>query len=652
MSRAAVSTREVIRPPLASSRRLPVLVAGVLIALGILAVAVRLDAPSDGTRVTDWQSGGVVVAVDARAEPLDSPGLADGEVVVAIDGHPLADPPAAVAVPSSGTTLAYQVQRTDQLVPVTIERPAIVPMLRYGWGNLVFVVALGLLAGALYARRPDEPATAPLLVAAGGLFGSTLAVVAGVPALAMAVGGPLLWLYNLNVIGSYAVAWGALLPFSLLLPGPRSLGRGWLIGSAVAPPTAMVGVLVLAGRRTDDWMAWFGEVYAGTTIIVAATLLAIGVISGLAYFGSDQADARARLRWVAGGSALTVVLSLLGWHLPSVVLGHSLLPAGALGLSGLPFIVGVGVALRQHRLFDIERLANRSLTYLALTAVLVGGYAVLVALLGGVLGLSGGVAAALSAGVAAVALAPLLRLARRAVNRLMYGDRDDPAGVLARLGDRMQGAMLPDDVLPAVVETVAQSLRLPYVAIDLVGPTGGDGGDGGEGEPTSFRCAAEHGTQISRQHTETLTHHGVTVGQLRVSDRGPDDPLDAADLTLLRSLAGEIGPAVQAVRLHQDLLRSRAEVVALREDERRRLRRDLHDGLGPALAAIGLKAGLARREVPASSPAHELLSAIDAEVKASLGGIRRLVEGLRPPALDELGCWGHCGAGRPRWPVS
>ena len=137
-----------------------------------------------------------------------------------------------------------------------------------------------------------------------------------------------------------------------------------------------------------------------------------------------------------------------------------------------------------------------------------------------------------------------------------------------------------------------------------------------------------------------LTHHGATVGRLRVSDRGPDDPLDGADLSLLAALTVEIGPAVQAVRLHQDLLRSRAEVVALREDERRRLRRDLHDGLGPALAAIGLKAGLARREVADSSAAYALLGEIDTEVKAGLGGIRRLVEGPRPPALDELGLIG------------
>jgi signal transduction histidine kinase len=137
-----------------------------------------------------------------------------------------------------------------------------------------------------------------------------------------------------------------------------------------------------------------------------------------------------------------------------------------------------------------------------------------------------------------------------------------------------------------------------------------------------------------------LSHHGAEVGRLRVSERGRDDPLEPADLELVSSLAGEIGPAVQAVRLHQDLLRSRAEVVALREDERRRLRRDLHDGLGPALAAIGLKAGLAAREVAPDSAAGKLLGDIDTEVKASIGDIRRLVEALRPPALDELGLIG------------
>jgi signal transduction histidine kinase len=135
-------------------------------------------------------------------------------------------------------------------------------------------------------------------------------------------------------------------------------------------------------------------------------------------------------------------------------------------------------------------------------------------------------------------------------------------------------------------------------------------------------------------------HHGETIGRLLVSERGRDDPLEPADLELVRSLANQVGPAVQAVRLHEDLLRSRADLVALREDERRRLRRDLHDGLGPTLAAIRLKAGLAARDVPAESAARGLLGEIGTEVEASLADVRRLVEALRPPALDEVGLVG------------
>ena len=125
-----------------------------------------------------------------------------------------------------------------------------------------------------------------------------------------------------------------------------------------------------------------------------------------------------------------------------------------------------------------------------------------------------------------------------------------------------------------------------------------------------------------------------------MSARGRDDPLEPVDLALLGSLAAQAGAAMQAVRLHADLARSRAALVALREDERRRLRRDLHDGLGPGLAAIGLKASLARGRCRAESAARDLLGEIAAEVRTGLEDIRRLVEALRPPALDELGLVG------------
>ena len=611
------------------TRRAPAIVAVVLVLLGVIAVAVRLDAPSDGTVVSFYRVDGVVVDVPS---PVDGPGLQTGDVVTEIAGHHLADGLGGLARPQPGEEIAYDIVRDGNArVTVRIDRTDPYPLLVAGWGNLVFVFALAGLATALFLRRPEEPATTPLLLAGAGLLGSTLAFVTGIPALALATGGPVLWLYYLSVIAVYSFAWGPAIAFGLQLPRddpalrPR---RAMLVVAYAAPLVLMLLWMAAVALFAPNVLRWFDLVFAGQTAVVAATLVTGAVLGILAYRRSRDPLTRSRLRWLAGGSIAAGALGLAGWHLPQLITGEQLLPSGAIGLSGLPFVVGIAVALRRHRLFDIERLANRSLVYISLVAILVAGYAALVAVLVSGLRLSGTVAAAIAAAAAALALAPLRNVAQRTVNRLMYGDRDDPAGVLARLGTRMQAVMLPGDVLPAVVETMAQSLRLPYVAIDLAD---------GAGE---FRLAAEHGAPVGAVHSETLTHHGDTVGRLRVSERGRDDPLEPADLELIRSLAREVGPAVQAVRLHEDLLRSRAEVVALREDERRRLRRDLHDGLGPTLAAIRLKAGLAARALPPESPARGLLSEIDTEVTTSLADVRRLVEALRPPALDELGLLG------------
>jgi signal transduction histidine kinase len=611
------------------ARRAPAIAAVVVVLFGVIAVAVRLDAPADGTVVSFYRVTGVVVEVPS---PVDGSGLQTGDVVTEIGGHRLAGGLGGLARPQLGEEIAYDIERVGPThVTVRVDRADPYPLLVAGWGNLVFVFALAALATALFLRRPEEPSTTPLLLAAAGLLGSTLAFVAGVPALTLATGGPGFWLYNLCVIGVYSFAWGPALAFGLQLPRDDPAirpSRAVLALAYAAPLALMLTWMAAVALFVPNALRWFDLVYAGQTAVVAATLVTGGVLGIVAYRRSRDPLTRSRLRWLAGGSVAAAVLGLAGWHLPQLITGEQLLPSGAIGLSGLPFVLGIAVALRRHRLFDIERLANRSLVYVSLVAILVAGYAALVAVLVSGLRLSGTVAAAIAAAAAALVLAPLRNGAQRTVNRLMYGDRDDPAGVLARLGTRMQAVMLPGEVLPVVVETVAQSLRLPYVAIDLTD---------GAGE---FRLAAEHGAPVGDVHSETLTHHGETVGQLRVSERGRDDPLEPADLELIRSLAGEVGPAVQAVRLHQDLLRSRAEVVALREDERRRLRRDLHDGLGPTLAAIRLKAGLAARQVPPESAARGLLGEIDTEVTTSLADVRRLVEALRPPALDELGLLG------------
>ncbi|GAA2313093.1 hypothetical protein GCM10010149_75200 [Nonomuraea roseoviolacea subsp. roseoviolacea] len=618
--------------PVRRSRRVPAGVAIVLVVLGVVATAVSLDAPSDGTIVRlGWSMGRLDgVVVDVPAAP-SGPGLRTGDVVVAVAGRRLADGLGAVSRPGLGASIPYGVAGADAVVAVRVDRPDPYPLLVQGWGDLVFVLTLAGLAAALYLRRPEAPATAPLLVLAAGLLGSTLTVTAGLPVLALATGGPQLWLFHINAIVSYSIAWGAFLAFVLAFTARRPLSprtRTTIAVAYAAPLAVMAAWSGVAALAAPDALRWLGLLHSGQTAVVALALVAGTVWGAISYRGNPDPLMRGRMRWMLGGGAVSAVLGVAGWHLPQLVTATQPLPWGALGLTGVPFVAGIGVALRRHRLFDVERLANRSLVYATVVAILVAGYTAVVALLVSVLRLSGSVAAALAAAGAALALAPLRNAAQSTVNRVMYGDRHDPEGALTRLGTRLQAVLLPAEMLPAIVETVARSLRVPYVAIDLVD-------DAGERHP-----AARHGVAAGEVHAEPLRHHGTLVGLLLVSARGSDDPLDPIDLSLIASLARQVGSAVQAVRLHDDLARSRAEVVASREDERRRLRRDLHDGLGPTLAAIGLKAALAARAVPDDSAARPLLSEISAEASASLTDIRRLVEALRPPALDELGLVG------------
>jgi signal transduction histidine kinase len=180
-------------------------------------------------------------------------------------------------------------------------------------------------------------------------------------------------------------------------------------------------------------------------------------------------------------------------------------------------------------------------------------------------------------------------------------------------------------VLPTIVETVAQALKLPYAAIALR-QNGG------------FRIATAVGAPAGTLLRLPLIYQGDTVGELVLGPRLGDDTFSASDRRLLDDLAREAGAAASAVRLTADLQRSRERLVTAREEERRRLRRDLHDGLGPALASVTLMADAARNLLALDPDASaDLLLKLKVETRAATAEIRRVVYALRPPALDELG---------------
>src|SRR5215216_1899169 len=225
------------------------------------------------------------------------------------------------------------------------------------------------------------------------------------------------------------------------------------------------------------------------------------------------------------------------------------------------------IAILRHRLFDIDVVINRTLVYSALSTCVVGIYVLAVGALGALFQTRGTLAVSLLAtGVVAVLFQPLRSRLQRGVNKLMYGERDDPYAVISRLGRRLEATIAPESVLPTVVETIAQALRLPYAAILLK-------------EEEGFRTAAAYGTLKGEPEAFQLVYQREEIGRLMLSPRAPGEGFSDTDRRLLEDLARQAEVAVHAVRLTADLQHSREHLVATREEERRRLRRDLHDGL-------------------------------------------------------------------------
>jgi signal transduction histidine kinase len=304
-----------------------------------------------------------------------------------------------------------------------------------------------------------------------------------------------------------------------------------------------------------------------------------------------------------------------------------ILPANYLSvLTALAVPICTYIAILRYNLYDIDVVINRTLVYGALTACVVGIYVLAVVALGYLFQAQGNLVVSLSAtGLVAVVFQPLRGRLQRGVNRMMYGERDDPYAVVSRLGKRLEAAVEPEAVLPTAVETIAQALKLPYAAILLE-------------EEGQFRTAAAYGSPTDEPEVLPLVYQREEIGRLVLSPRAKGEVFSDADRGLLEDLARQAEVAVHAVRLTDDLQRSRERLVATREEERRRLRRDLHDGLGAQLAGLSVQAGTLRRLIPQDPEAADgLVVELREELRSAISDIRRLVYDLRPPALDDLG---------------
>lgn len=333
-----------------------------------------------------------------------------------------------------------------------------------------------------------------------------------------------------------------------------------------------------------------------------------------------------------------------------------------LRLLTLLFPISFTIAILRHRLWEVDVWINRTLVFGGLTVLVTAVYILTVGLMSSFFQSDSSLAlSVLATGLIAILFNPVRQRLQTAVNRLMYGERDDPITVLTALGRRLEETAVPAETLPALVETIAQTLKLPYAAI-MEAEEQGSGGAREQGSRGAGDILAAYPSPLAPHSSPfafPLIYQAETIGHLLVSPRAPGEIFNPAEQRLLADVARQAGTAVYAAQLTRDLQRSREHLVTAREEERRRIRRDLHDGLGPQLATLSLKVDAARNYL-AHDPAtaDHLLTELKSEIQGAISDIRRLVHDLRPPALDQLGLVsalqeyvaGHNGHGRPNNP--
>ena len=366
---------------------------------------------------------------------------------------------------------------------------------------------------------------------------------------------------------------------------------------------------------------------------VAYPLLAAGTFGSVAAlvvrFRRSRAIEREQLKWLAYAGVIAVLGLLVTGVISAIWPGEPWVNELNLTVTNLItalLAAAAGTAILRYRLYNIDLLINRTLVYGALSAGVIAIYVLLVGSLGVLFQSSGNLVLGLVAtGLAALLGQPLRTRLQRSVNRLMYGERDDPYAVLSSLGQQLKTTLAPTAVLPSIAEAVAQTLKLPYVALLLK-------------QGNRLEIAAAYGLPSGAPLQLPLVYQSETVGQMLVAPRAPGESFTLAERRLLEDIALQAGVAAHAVRLTTDLQRARERLVTTREEERRRLRRDLHDGLGPQLASLTLTVAAARELLRHDLDAADvLLEELGWHTQAAIADIRRVVYALRPPALDDLG---------------
>ncbi|MFA1550026.1 sensor histidine kinase [Actinomadura chokoriensis] len=431
-----------------------------------------------------------------------------------------------------------------------------------------------------------------------------------------AVAGFVNWLGTwLWAVDTYALT----LVLPLIFPDGRLVSRWFrpvLVIACLLPAVVCVHLTIdpdVRGWHNGVSVYPFGEIPLPITVLIIGTLTA-GLLSMLVRFIRSAPDVRRQIAWVVYPGIVAEAVVYVAENSP---VGD---PLRNITIVAVP--ICIAIAITRYRLYDIDLVVSRTLVYAGLVVVITGVYFALVGSASLLAHGKGGALTGLAGAIAAGAVfEPVRRRLQRTVDGLIHGERD-PYRIADRLNRRLQTAADPGAALAAAAEVSRSALHATGVVIEVLDRDG-------------RTISAEDGVLGARPQLIPLVWHGEPVGRLLLGvTRTPDARLSGV-------LARNLAELANAARLAADVQRSREHILRTREEERRRLRRDLHDGLGPTLASLAMTVDAARITLKTDPEAVDaLLEDLRATMGRTIGDIRDLVYGLRPPALDDLGLEG------------
>ena len=491
------------------------------------------------------------------------------------------------------------------------------PRQRFGWllGGFGLFWGLDALAQAWvrYAIRPDEALT-------------------GV--------GTALWFLN---------RFGAFLPMTiaallLIFPTGRFLAGRWgRVGQVALGVMVLAGLLVVVapapGLLSDVDLPPGVDLDAGALAIpdgladlvlpVANTLTVAGVLVAMASVvvrhrravGSERDRTRWLLWSVEAGAVALLLSAFSGFGVISDVV--------LFVVAALPAIA-VTIGIVRPTLVSVEDLLNATFVFALLSLTLVVVDLLVIAGLSAVLGdtLDERQVVVVVLLLTAVLYGPLRQRLSAGVRRVLLGQREAPYDVVAGLASTLERSDEASEQLAAVTDAVAAAFGIGFVRLEVDRPSG-------------ERLVAVHGNEPAEVRRLPITYREQEVGRVVLPVRGLRSRLSRRDEQLLADLVRQAASAVRTGELAEQLQDSRERLVVAREEERRRIRRDLHDGLGPSLSGMVYQLESARLLVDKDPKgASAIISSLSTHVQDVVADVRRLVHDLRPPALDDRGLVG------------